>query len=418
MTSTPDRTAQDPWPPLSAGLSNTHPALRYCWHPVARLADVADRPLRVLLLGEPWVLARLGPAGEVRAFADRCPHRQAPLSIGSVVMRPAWAATAPPEPALRCAYHGWCFGVDGRCVDIPALGVSTPAPGAPALAPGAPASATASTAHIPPRATLRAAHRVAERHGMVFVCPTAPPPGLDDEAAATFDALQALPDIDEAGDPSFMPGDLPVMRANASAGLLADNFLDMAHFPFVHAATFGAEDPVVPAMHVERDATDPSRRWSFTATSEHPFSNREDPGVAQGIRALVQRRRVTYRVHAPFHLVLRLDFLDSGGSNVIGFFLQPETEDRCRIFSTIWRDDLGHDPGRMASAVDFEVKVIEEDLGIQEAYDVRALPLDPTVEVHTRADRTTLELRRMLSDVVAAVHAATVPARQPPGGAT
>jgi phenylpropionate dioxygenase-like ring-hydroxylating dioxygenase large terminal subunit len=351
-------------------LSNTHPALRRCWHPVARSADVADRPHRVLLLGEPWVLVRLGSDGELRAFFDRCPHRQAPLSIGSITAPNAGqeltnsAIRVPDVPALRCAYHGWCFNEEGRCIDIPALGPS---------------------ATIPPKARLRIAHGVVERHGVVFVCPTQPVPGLE-----------AVPAIEEADDPAFMAGDLPVMRAKACAGLLADNFLDMAHFPFVHAATFGAEEPVVTPLEIHRDG------WSYTAVSEHPFSNREDPGVAAGTRPLVQRRRVTYRVAAPFHLVLRLDFLDSGGTNVIGFFLQPETEETSRIFSTVWRDDMEGDPGRMAGAVDFEVKVVEEDLAVQEAYDVRALPLDPTVEVHTRADRSTLELRRMLGDLVAA----------------
>jgi phenylpropionate dioxygenase-like ring-hydroxylating dioxygenase large terminal subunit len=353
-------------------LSNTHPVLRYCWHPVARSADVADRPIRVLLLGEPWVLARLGDGGELAAFPDRCPHRMAPLSIGSVV-----GAAGRPGRVLRCAYHGWCFEAEGRCVEIPALG------------PG--------SAHVPPKARLVGAAGVAERHGMVFLRPAAPEPG--EAGAGALEALAELPDVEEAHDPAFMAGDLPVLRANASAGLLADNFLDMAHFPFVHSATFGAEDPVVAPMTVGRDTGDPSGRWSFTSVSEHPFLNREDPGVASGVRPLEQRRRVTYRVHAPFHLVLRLDFLDSGGTNVIGFFLQPETEDRTRIFSTIWRDDLDQDPERMQSAVDFEVKVVEEDLAIQEAYDVRFLPLDPTAEVHTRADRTTLELRRMLAEL-------------------
>jgi phenylpropionate dioxygenase-like ring-hydroxylating dioxygenase large terminal subunit len=368
-------------------LTNTHPALRYCWHPVARSADVADRPVRVLLLGEPWVLVRLGEGGgELAAFFDRCPHRMAPLSIGSIVEKGDDAV-----PALQCAYHGWCFGAEGRCVEIPALG------------PG--------SSHIPPKARLRAAAGVAERHGMVFLRPSAPDP--DAPGADALEALADVPDVVEAHDPAFMPGDLPVMRASASAGLLADNFLDMAHFPFVHAATFGAEEPVVAPMTVERDAADPRGRLSFTSVSEHPFLNREDPGVAAGVRPLEQLRRVTYRVHAPFHLVLRLDFLDSGGTNVIGFFLQPETDDRCRIFSTIWRDDLDGDRARMQSAVDFEVKVVEEDLAIQEAYDVRYLALDPTAEVHTRADRTTLELRRMLADLVEAASALDEPTRHP-----
>lgn len=361
----PERLAQP-------ALTNIHPALRRCWHPVARSADVVDRPVRVLLLGEPWVLVRLRPsdhqgAAPVHAFADRCPHRQAPLSIGKV-------EPGCPEggDTLRCAYHGWRFDTEGRCVELPALGPD---------------------AAIPPRARLATAHSVVERHGMVFLAPTAPlyPPG----------------EVPEAEDPTFMAGDLPPLAARASAGLLADNFLDIAHFPFVHQATFGASDPVVPAFEIERDGL------SFTAVNEHTFLNREDPAVAAGTRPLVQRRRVTYRVAAPFHLVLRLDFLDSGGSNVIGFFLQPETDSSCRIWSTLWRDDLEGDPARMAEAIEFELAVVREDLRIQEAYDVLALPLDLTEEVHTKADRSTIELRRMLADLVVAASAADTSARHP-----
>src|SRR6185437_15280121 len=149
----------------------------------------------------------------------------------------------------------------------------------------------------------------------------------------------------------------------------------------------------VPEYSVARDG------WSFQVVTEHPFANREDPGVAAGVRPLIQRRRVTYRVDAPFHLVLRIDFLDSGGSNVIGFFLQPETDESCRIYSTLWRDDLGGDQSRMEEAVAFEVAVVKEDLAVQERYDRLALPLDVREEMHTRADRSTLELRRMLGDL-------------------
>ena len=58
-----------------------------------------------------------------------------------------------------------------------------------------------------------------------------------------------------------MEGPLPTFRARGSAGLLADNFLDIAHFPFVHAGTFGAEE----AAEV---APTPSARddWSFTVS--------------------------------------------------------------------------------------------------------------------------------------------------------
>jgi vanillate O-demethylase monooxygenase subunit len=217
---------------------------------------------------------------------------------------------------------------------------------------------------------------------MVFLAPEAP-----------ITPLGAIP---EADDPNFMEGLLPTLRARVSAGLLADNFLDIAHFPFVHAGTFGTDEAAeVAPFTVARDD------WSFSVSYEHPFAHREDPGVAAGIRPLLQTRRLTYRLSAPFHLRLRIDFVDSGGSNVIGFFIQPETVETCRLFTTLWRDDLDGDATRMADAVDFEVAVLREDLRVQEAYHQLVLPLDPTAEVHTRADRATLELRRVLADLLA-----------------
>jgi vanillate O-demethylase monooxygenase subunit len=174
----------------------------------------------------------------------------------------------------------------------------------------------------------------------------------------------------------------------------------MAHFPFVHRATFGADEAAeVPAYRLDRD------RWAFTVSYEHSFSNREDPAVAEGTRPLLQHRRLTYRYDAPFHLVLRIEFLEAGGSNVIGFFLQPETADSCRLYTTLWRDDLDGDTGRMAEAVAFEKAVLDEDLAIQTAFDRLVLPLERTTELHTRADRSTLELRRVLAELVEAAEA-------------
>jgi vanillate O-demethylase monooxygenase subunit len=304
----------------------------------------------VLLLGKPWVLYRV--EGRIVAFADRCPHRQCPLSLGEV-----------DNGVLQCAYHGWRFGGDGACVEIPALGLN---------------------AAVPPTARLSPPAGLVEAHGIVFLAPE--------------DPIAPLGAIPEADDPSFVAGELPTLPARASAGLLADNFLDVAHFPFVHAGTFGADEAAeVPHYAVARDG------WSFTMSYEHSFANREDPGVAAGVRPLVQTRRLAYRLDAPFHLRLRIDFVEAGGSNVIGFFIQPQTADSCRLFTTLWRDDLGGNRTRMNEAIDFEVAVLREDLVVQEAYDQLVLPLTPTAEVHTRADRTTLELRRVLSDLVAAV---------------
>lgn len=300
-----------------------------------------------MLLGEPWVLFRAD--GRLAAFLDRCPHRRTPLSLGHCE-----------AGVLHCAYHGWRFDSSGTCVEIPALG------------PGA---------AVPPAARLSPPAGLVEAHGMVFLAPEEP--------------IAPLGSIPEADDPSFDAGELPTLVTRGSAGLLADNFLDVAHFPFVHAGTFGADEAAeVPQYAVARDD------WSFTMSYEHSFANREDPGVAAGVRPMVQTRRLAYRLSAPFHLRLRIDFVEAGGTNVIGFFIQPQSADSCRLFTTLWRDDLSGDSARMAEAVAFEVEILREDLLIQEAFDELVLPLAPTAEVHTRADRTTLELRRVLKDLV------------------
>lgn len=329
-------------------LTNTHESLQSAWHPLCRSSEAKSTPQSFTLLGEPWVVWR-DPSSVVRAFRDVCPHRLVPLSIGTCE-----------GMGIRCGYHGWVFDETGACVAIPALGPD---------------------ATIPSRAKLSAPAGLFESHGMVFIAPKEP--------------LTKKPFVAESVDPTFMAGELPVIVTRAAAGLLADNFLDMAHFPFVHVGTFGADGVrEVPSYSVERDG------YCFRATYEHEFANREDPGVAEGIRPLIQRRRLTYRYTAPFHLELAIEFLDAGGVNVIGFFLVPQDDEHVRVYSTLWRNDVDGSTERMREAVDFEIAVVNEDFALQRTYRSLSLPLDPTRELHTRADRTTVELRRILNDFV------------------
>src|SRR6516225_7358085 len=56
---------------------------------------------------------------------------------------------------------------------------------------------------------------------------------------------------------------LPVLRVEANAAILIDNFLDEAHLPFVHAATIGGAGPEpIPRADVDR------RGLSFTAVRD------------------------------------------------------------------------------------------------------------------------------------------------------
>src|SRR3712207_2513634 len=84
--------------------------MRLYWIPFLQARDVpADgQPYRVRLLGED-LLAFRGTAGQVGLVDHACPHRGAPL----VFARNEGCG-------LRCIYHGWKFGTDGRCLEMPA----------------------------------------------------------------------------------------------------------------------------------------------------------------------------------------------------------------------------------------------------------------------------------------------------------
>src|SRR6185312_12472436 len=81
------------------------------WYPVAWSKELlAGKTLARRFAGEPVVLYR-NTHGRVFALEDRCAHRQVPLHLGVVC-----------GDQIKCHYHGWTYGPDGKCVDIPYLG--------------------------------------------------------------------------------------------------------------------------------------------------------------------------------------------------------------------------------------------------------------------------------------------------------
>jgi hypothetical protein len=117
---------------------------------------------------------------------------------------------------------------------------------------------------------------------------------------------------------------------------------------------------------------------------------------------------MTYRFEPPFSLSLRLDMPDAGSWLSIGFWVQPEDEVSCRIFSSVVGPELVNPDVRdqlMAS----ELAILMEDVELQRRYRARTLPLDMTAEVHSRADRVTVELRRALRRFVDVAGASAAP---------
>lgn len=80
------------------------------WIPALLSEEIAEPdspPVRVSLLGHRLVAFR-DSKGRVGLLDARCPHRSVDLFFGRNE-----------QDGLRCVYHGWKFGVDGVCVDMP-----------------------------------------------------------------------------------------------------------------------------------------------------------------------------------------------------------------------------------------------------------------------------------------------------------
>lgn len=127
-----------------------------------------------------------------------------------------------------------------------------------------------------------------------------------------------------------------------------------------------------------------------------------------GLRPERQRRRATYVYRAPFQLLLRLEELDAGSVKTILFFAQPETATSTRIYTKMLFHGIGGEerpgPETVAREVAFEEAVLAEDLALQEVVTTTGLPLEMRTELHVRADRLGVALRRELTRFVDRAH--------------
>jgi phenylpropionate dioxygenase-like ring-hydroxylating dioxygenase large terminal subunit len=88
------------------------------WYPIVRSEDLGyDHPEKVMVLGCNLVAFR-DREGVAQVLSDTCTHRGA--SLGG-----AWSGGNAPRivnGCLVCPYHGWEFGGDGECKNIPSIG--------------------------------------------------------------------------------------------------------------------------------------------------------------------------------------------------------------------------------------------------------------------------------------------------------
>ena len=84
--------------------------MRRYWQPAALVDELAgNRPIKpVRLFGEDLVIFK-DDKGRYGLIGRRCPHRGTDLAYGRLE-----------DGGLRCAFHGWLFDVNGKCLQTPA----------------------------------------------------------------------------------------------------------------------------------------------------------------------------------------------------------------------------------------------------------------------------------------------------------
>jgi phenylpropionate dioxygenase-like ring-hydroxylating dioxygenase large terminal subunit len=312
------------------------------WHPVVDATSLAEQPLAATVLETELVLWR-DEEGCVQAWEDQCPHRGARLSLGRVC-----------AGRLECPYHGWQFGPAGHCVHIPAL---------PDFQPGS---------HHAARTFA-----VAEAYGLVWV-------RLGAEAAEPA----ALPTFAAEADPQLRKVLCGPYDVATSAPRIVENFLDMAHFGFVHHGWLGTREAAAIADY-EVEPT-PLGLRATQCRAWQPQSNLHSTAPA-----LVE---YDYEVLAPYTAVLT-KIPDASSTAIPGFresialFINPVAPEQSRVWFRLAMADFDSPDSRMK---DFQHTIFMQDKPVLESQRPRRLPLDVRAEAHTAADKASSAYRRFL----------------------
>jgi len=199
------------------------------WYCAATAAEVGEKPVKVRMLGQNFVLFR-DSAGTAHCLHDVCIHRGASLAEGKLE-----------GDCVQCPYHGWRYDGTGACRHIPTL---------------------EDGARIPGRARVDS-YPVAERSGLIFAflgdLPESDRPSIMDIAYWSDDGWSGVEQHWELA--------YPYARA-------VENAMDVFHNDFVHP------EFMVPDAHQGNRAVPlfdfKETEWDTTFTTRLPSNDLDD----------------------------------------------------------------------------------------------------------------------------------------------
>ncbi len=195
-------------------------------------------------------------------------------------------------------------------------------------------------------------------------------------------------DLPESREPDRRAVYCGPVRVRASGLRLIENFLDLAHFPYVHTDVLGTEERPEVARYEVEQRRDVDELW---ATKCEFFQPKAAAAAAGG-----QISKYMYRVVTPFNVMLYKTAPTAPDRwDVIALFVQP-LEPALSIAHPflLVTDDTSTD----AELIGFQQMIFLQDKIVLENQRPLLLPLQPGRETPTRADLSSVLYRRWLKE--------------------
>jgi phenylpropionate dioxygenase-like ring-hydroxylating dioxygenase large terminal subunit len=197
--------------------------------------------------------------------------------------------------------------------------------------------------------------------------------------------LLPIPEADETDRRVIVCGAISVKTSGLR---IVENFLDMAHFPFVHTDILGAEPHTEVLQYTTEIRRDVDEVW---ATNCQFFQPQAALSATGGITT-----QYMYRVANPFATILYKTCPNAANRwDVICLFVQPLDPDRCRAHPVMFLID---DISPLTELIHFQQLIFLQDRIILENQRPALLPLEPRAEIPTRADASSIAYRRWLKE--------------------
>jgi vanillate O-demethylase monooxygenase subunit len=226
---------------------------------------------------------------------------------------------------------------------------------------------------VPPAAHLRP-FTVLERYGLVWVCLGEP--------------RTAVPAIAAEDDPAYRRINSGMQTWRTSVTRMTDNFLDIAHFPYVHTGTFGRQASPL----VEPITLGPLDDDFYGYAYEVDVGN-EQGAASSGESGVMVHRRMTTGFHLPFTVRSTIHY--SSGLDHILLLCSTPIDDATSYFTfVVWRNDDPSVPAEDVIAFDRAIGA-EDQRMLERVPGVLALDAQATASV--QADRPSVEWRRRLA---------------------